>query len=45
MHIQENDARCMYGLMLYSLDRLYLAVGRHARATGEWPWLVVNLFL
>ncbi|XP_056166152.1 protein DGS1, mitochondrial isoform X2 [Syzygium oleosum] len=35
----ENDARCMYGLMLYSLDRLYLAVERHARATGEWPWL------
>ncbi|KAL3752216.1 hypothetical protein ACJRO7_012948 [Eucalyptus globulus] len=35
----ENDAWCMYGLMLYSLDCLYLASERHARATGEWPWL------
>lgn len=32
----ENDAECMYGLGLYSLDRLYRAVERHAKATGEW---------
>ncbi|KAH7862145.1 hypothetical protein Vadar_000722 [Vaccinium darrowii] len=32
----ENDAKCMYGLGLYSLDRLYRAVERHAKATGEW---------
>ncbi|KAI8573304.1 hypothetical protein RHMOL_Rhmol01G0267300 [Rhododendron molle] len=34
----ENDAECMYGLGLYSLDRLYRAVERHAKATGEWLW-------
>lgn len=33
--LQENDAECMYGLGLYSLDRLYRAVERHAKATGE----------
>lgn len=27
----------MFGLVLYSLDRLYRAVERHANATGEWP--------
>uniref|UniRef100_A0A5B7BSF1 Nuclear control of ATPase protein 2 n=1 Tax=Davidia involucrata TaxID=16924 RepID=A0A5B7BSF1_DAVIN len=32
----EKDAQCMFGLVLYSLDRLYRAVERHARATGEW---------
>ncbi|GMH10333.1 hypothetical protein Nepgr_012174 [Nepenthes gracilis] len=36
---QEQDAQCMYGLMLYCLDRLYHAVERHAKATGEWQWL------
>lgn len=35
----EQDAKCMYGLMLYSLDRLYRAVERHAQATGEWLYL------
>ncbi|KAI4383708.1 hypothetical protein MLD38_009514 [Melastoma candidum] len=35
----EADARCMYGLMLYSLDRLYHAVEKHAKATGEWQLL------
>ncbi|KAK4772569.1 hypothetical protein SAY86_014344 [Trapa natans] len=34
-----SDAECMYGLMLYSLDRLYCAVEGHAKATGEWQWL------
>lgn len=38
--LQEKDAQCVYGLLLYSLDRLYHAVERHARATGEWQWLV-----
>lgn len=40
MLLQENDAQCMCGLLLYSLDRLYRAVERHAKATGEWQWLV-----
>ncbi|KAM6576777.1 hypothetical protein CsatB_028614 [Cannabis sativa] len=35
----ENDAQCMLGLMLYSLDRLYRAVERHAKASGEWQCL------
>ncbi|KAK4764627.1 hypothetical protein SAY86_025717 [Trapa natans] len=34
-----SDAECMYGLMLYNLDRLYYAVEGHAKATGEWQWL------
>ncbi|GAB4855941.1 hypothetical protein Ancab_024581 [Ancistrocladus abbreviatus] len=33
---QELDAQCMFGMMLYSLDLLYHAVERHAKATGEW---------
>ncbi|GAB2265836.1 Protein dgs1, mitochondrial [Dionaea muscipula] len=33
---QEQDAQCMFGLMLYWLDRLYHAVERHAKATREW---------
>ncbi|KAF9621114.1 hypothetical protein IFM89_016608 [Coptis chinensis] len=33
---QEEDAQCRFGLVLYSLDRLYRAVERHAKATGEW---------
>ncbi|KAK4607501.1 hypothetical protein RGQ29_001374 [Quercus rubra] len=36
---QEKDAQCMFGLVLYSLDRLYHAVERHAKATGEWQCL------
>ncbi|KAB2615287.1 hypothetical protein D8674_021875 [Pyrus ussuriensis x Pyrus communis] len=35
----EKEAQCVYGLLLYSLDRLYRAVKRHAKATGEWKWL------
>ncbi|KAI4383705.1 hypothetical protein MLD38_009511 [Melastoma candidum] len=35
----EADARCMYGLMLYILDRLYHAVEKRAKATGEWQLL------
>ncbi|WOK96792.1 protein DGS1, mitochondrial isoform X1 [Canna indica] len=33
---KEEDARYMYGLMLYTLDRLYKAVEKHAKETGEW---------
>ncbi|XP_059430328.1 protein DGS1, mitochondrial [Corylus avellana] len=36
---QEKEAQCMFGLALYSLDRLYHAVERHAKATGEWQCL------
>ncbi|KAJ9542921.1 hypothetical protein OSB04_029427 [Centaurea solstitialis] len=32
----DKDAQCMYGLVLYALDRLYRAVERHAKETGEW---------
>ncbi|KVI08137.1 protein DGS1, mitochondrial [Cynara cardunculus var. scolymus] len=35
----DKDAQCMYGLVLYALDRLYRAVERHAKATGEWQCL------
>ena len=38
--LQENDAQCMFGMLIYCLDRLYHAVRRHAKATGEWQWLV-----
>ncbi|KAF3955251.1 hypothetical protein CMV_019508 [Castanea mollissima] len=36
---QEKDAQCMFGLVLYTLDRLYHAVEKHAKATGEWQCL------
>ncbi|XP_038988228.1 protein DGS1, mitochondrial-like isoform X2 [Phoenix dactylifera] len=32
----EDDAQCMFGLVLYSLDRLYKTVEGHAKETGEW---------
>ncbi|KAL4578593.1 hypothetical protein LXL04_014718 [Taraxacum kok-saghyz] len=35
----EKDGKCMYGLILYTLDRLYRAVEGHAKATGEWQSL------
>ncbi|KAI4308238.1 hypothetical protein L6164_031335 [Bauhinia variegata] len=35
----EKDAQCMFGLVLYSLDRLYHSVKWHAIATGEWQCL------
>lgn len=35
----EREARCMYGMILYRLDRLFHVVERHAEATGEWQWL------
>ncbi|KAJ7960495.1 protein DGS1, mitochondrial [Quillaja saponaria] len=39
----EKDAECMFGLILYSLDRLYNAVKGHAKATGEWQCLRQDL--
>ncbi|THU59825.1 hypothetical protein C4D60_Mb07t06120 [Musa balbisiana] len=33
---KKEDARCIYGMVLYSLDRLYKAAERHAKETGEW---------
>ncbi|CAD5172606.1 unnamed protein product [Musa acuminata subsp. malaccensis] len=33
---KEDDARCLYGLVLCSLDHLYKAVESHAKETGEW---------
>ncbi|GAU21660.1 hypothetical protein TSUD_251440 [Trifolium subterraneum] len=35
----ESDAKYMFGLVLYSLDRLYSSVKRHAEASGEWQCL------
>ncbi|CAA7388402.1 unnamed protein product [Spirodela intermedia] len=35
----EEDARCIFGLVLYQLDRLYKAVEGHAKATSEWSSL------
>lgn len=33
---KEEDAKCIFGLVLYYLDRLHCAAEGHARATGEW---------
>ena len=38
--LQESDAQCTFGLLVYSLDCLYHAVERHAKASGEWQWSV-----
>ncbi|KAJ9146623.1 hypothetical protein P3X46_028862 [Hevea brasiliensis] len=35
----EKESQCMFGLVLYSLDRLFHAVERHAKSTGEWQSL------
>lgn len=35
----EKEAHCMFGLVLYSLDRLLHAVKGHAKETGEWQYL------
>ncbi|KAK7372723.1 hypothetical protein VNO80_06110 [Phaseolus coccineus] len=35
----ERDAQCMFGLALYSLNRLYHSVKWHAEASGEWESL------
>lgn len=38
--LQEKESQCMFGLVLHCLDRLFHAVEGHAKATGEWQWLV-----
>ncbi|KAG5064573.1 hypothetical protein JHK85_005756 [Glycine max] len=38
----ERDAEYMFGLALYSLDRLYHSVKWHAEATGEWERDIMN---
>jgi len=43
-YLQERDAQCMFGLALYSLNRLYHSIKGHAEASGEWERLVA-LFL
>ncbi|PKA46274.1 hypothetical protein AXF42_Ash020025 [Apostasia shenzhenica] len=35
----EEDARFMFGMMLYSLDQLCKAVQKHAKEIHEWPRL------
>ncbi|KAK9221294.1 hypothetical protein WN944_009720 [Citrus x changshan-huyou] len=35
----EKEAHCMFGLVLYSLDRLLHAVKGHAKETGEWQYI------
>ncbi|CAK8538628.1 unnamed protein product [Lathyrus sativus] len=35
----ERDAKYTFGLILYSLDRLYSVVKRHAEDSGEWQRL------
>ncbi|KAH9790352.1 protein DGS1 [Citrus sinensis] len=38
----EKEAHCMFGLVLYSLDRLLHAVKGHAKETGEWQYVIMN---
>lgn len=38
-----KEALDMFGLLLYSLDRLCHAVKGHAKATGEWQWLCQDI--
>uniref|UniRef100_A0A0D9VUJ5 Uncharacterized protein n=1 Tax=Leersia perrieri TaxID=77586 RepID=A0A0D9VUJ5_9ORYZ len=40
----EEEACCKFGLILYTLDRLYKAVESHARETGEWSSLREDMF-
>lgn len=35
----EDDAQCMYGMVLCFLDSLHCTVEEHAKATGEWMCL------
>lgn len=34
--LQVKNAESSFGLLLYSLGRLYHASEKHAKATGEW---------
>ncbi|KAK6235456.1 hypothetical protein SCA6_010793 [Theobroma cacao] len=37
--LRENDAQCIFGMLIYCLDRLYSAVRGQAKTTGEWQCL------
>lgn len=41
----EKDAQCMFGLALYSLNRLYNSVKRHAEASDEWDRLYQDILV
>lgn len=41
--MQEKNALWTFGMMLYTLDRLYKATERHASATGEWQSLRADI--
>jgi hypothetical protein len=47
--LQDEEALCKFGLVLYTLDRLCKAVESHAKETGEWlrsvPQLEVHMLL
>jgi len=40
----EEEARCKFGLLLYTLDRLCKVVESHAKETGEWLRLREDIF-
>ncbi len=42
--LQEDDAVAHFGTLIYCLDRLYKAVKKPAKATGEWS-RSVHVFL
>lgn len=41
--MQEKNALWTFGMILYTLDRLYKATERHASATGEWQSLRADI--
>ena len=36
MLVQDKDAENVFGLLIYSLERLYRVVEKPARTSGEW---------
>lgn len=43
MDQKEENYLWTFGMVLYTLDRLYKATERHASATGEWPSLRADI--
>lgn len=43
MDQKEENGFWTFGMVLYTLDRLYKATERHASATGEWPSLRADI--
>lgn len=41
--VQEKNVLWTFGMILYTLDRLYKATERHASATGEWQSLRADI--